>query len=795
MLRTRLTLLFFCSGALSLVYEVLWQRRFTTVFGGSAPATAAVLVAFFAGLGVGSRFLGRAAIHFRRPLRAYAGLEAAIGAGALFVSPILGAFDALHGRGLPPFAVGMAAACAAVALPTLCMGGTLPAMARFVDGGERRLGVHAGLLYAANTAGAALGALSVPFLLLPALGATWAVRLAVAGNAMLALAALALDRSCAPIEPGVSRVTRLPRAVLAGACFSGLATMALQIEWNRAFRQVHENSVHAFAVIVAVFIAALAIGAALARALLRRGTAPARLLAAGWIAGGIAVAASAKLFLLWTHGLDFVEGVPRLLGLACAILFVPLLLVGLALPALLEEAGIGGGEATEAVGRVLAANVVGSVAGALLAGFLLPGRLGLWSVLLLTSAALVLGGAWRLDPFRGPVARRVFRSATALGFVALLGPIAATGWPRVRIAEDRGERLVALSEGANGIVAVVERPGSRRLKLDNSYVLGGTAATGDERMQMHLPLLLHPLPRRVAALGVGTGISASGALFHPVVERLIAVELIPEVVAAARTQFGEANLGVLTDPRTQVVLEDARRFLESASASFDVIVGDLVVPWRRGESVLYTAEQFRAARSALAPGGLFCQWVPLFQLSEREPTIVLRTFLTVFPRAWVWRADFSPDESAIALIAGADFEPRPEVVARRVGECTPDSTNPQLADPIAVWMYLAGVLEPADLPAGETRVHRDDRPWLELLGPLRSAALAGRREQEWLAELGRRSSGRLAGLGERERRGMAAGATLFEFTLSLRERDEAGAREARSRLRELLPEATFRAIF
>src|SRR6185503_12446297 len=194
----------------------------------------------------------------------------------------------------------------------------------------------------------------------------------------------------------------------------------------------------------------------------------------------------------------------------------------------------------------------------------------------------------------------------------------------------------------HGIVAVVEQSGSRRMKLDNFYVLGGTASTGDERMQAHVPLLLHPAPRNVAFLGLGTGITAGAALLHPV-ERLTALEIVPDVVAVARDHFRAANLGVVDDRRVDCVVEDGRNFLRGTGRKFDVIVGDLFVPWRRGEAGMFSFDQFVSARRALAPGGLFCQWLPMFQMSEEEFNIVAATFLDVFPQTTLWRGDLAPD--------------------------------------------------------------------------------------------------------------------------------------------------------
>ncbi|HYP16359.1 MAG TPA: fused MFS/spermidine synthase, partial [Opitutus sp.] len=353
-------LLLFVSGAVALVYEVIWQRQFAVVFGSAAPATAAVLAAYFAGLGAGSWVVGRVAHRWTRPLRAYAILELFVGAGALLVRPLLEMLDALRpaeisaeAASLSSFAPRLAIAFLALLLPTFCMGGTLPLLGRFVDAGQRRLGVTAGWLYVANTMGAGLGALSVPFLLLPSMGVTHTVQVGVGIN--IGLAALAWWADLRSSELRVSPMKDAERAgrasdaagrargVLACALISGVVTFALQTLWNRAFAQVHENSMYSFAVIVAAVIVALALGAELARAGLRRGVPPKRLVGGAWMAGGAAVAIGPWLFWLLTGGLSYLPGdggwlghAAKLLGLALALLLAPMTLLGVGLPALME---------------------------------------------------------------------------------------------------------------------------------------------------------------------------------------------------------------------------------------------------------------------------------------------------------------------------------------------------------------------------------------------------------------------------------------------------------------------------
>jgi hypothetical protein len=201
-------------------------------------------------------------------------------------------------------------------------------------------------------------------------------------------------------------------------------------------------------------------------------------------------------------------------------------------------------------------------------------------------------------------------------------------------------------------------------------------------------------------------------------------------------------------------------------------------------------------------GGLFCQWLPLFQLSEVEVNILVRTFLTVFPHAQVWRGDFSPSEPAIALIGSAgDSLLDATIVQRRLSEMRPDASNRELSSPEIFWMHFVGMLELSDLPANDTRLNREDRPWVELLGPLNHTGgtnetlFTGRRLQSWLNQISERSRNRLGSLPDAQRSAMSAGATLSEMILCLSEDDHKGVRAAQARLKEMLRAETFHRLF
>ena len=737
--RAALHLLFFLSGAAALAYQVLWMRRFSVLLGATAPAVAAALTAFFVGLGLGSYLLGRVAPRLGRPLRVFALLEIAVALSALAVDPLLDAmqpaYAALYdGAGesvARQLALRISIAIIAVLVPATCMGGTLPVLAQFVSARAESLGVRAGGLYAVNTLGAACGALAIPAVLLPSLGGGGALAAVVALSVLIAAGALLLaGRAEAQADPVAAqadgegwlkakRTSMTPqyRVTLALALVSGVITLGLEALAARAFALVHENSVYSFATVVAVFLAGLGGGAALARAALQRGVAPRGLVAVGWAGAGAWMVLLPALFVR-TTGLEYVTGggFPAHLALLVAFgLLAPSVLLGLALPALMQEAGGKARHGGPAVGAILAVNTAGAVMGPLLALFLLAPAVGLWMALSLFGAASLACSAIAAREASGAV-RGIFAAAAAIATLVFLA-VPPGSLPRMKLSDQ--DRVLDLREGAFGSVAVVEHEGHRRIKLNNFYVLGGTAAAGDERLQGHIPLLLHPRPARVAYLGLGTGISLSAILFHPVREA-VAVELVPEVASVARDWFGGANHHVLADSRVRVRAEDARSYMGATQERFDVVVGDLVVPWRRGESALYTRDSFEAVRRALAPGGLYCQWVPLYQISEPEFDSIAASFLDVFPHTTLWRGDFSAGLAVVALIGHTDPRGLDAEVAdtrARALAARPDRSNPYLSHAAGLWLYFSGPLDAAQPRFQSAPRNRDDRPWVELASP------------------------------------------------------------------------------
>jgi spermidine synthase len=718
--------------------ETLWLRWFRALLGATAPAASATLVAFFLGQAAGAAAAARLAPRARRPLALYGALELGAAAWALAVPLLLGVgragLDAVYdgARGDPALltALRFAVALAATAPASLAFGATLPALAAASVGAPLALGRRGLALYGVNTLGAALGTALASFWLPERLGvaASYASGVgALAGAGLLALvlaqrfraeAGEAEPRRRAPTRPGSPRF-RPP--LLALAALSGFGSFAAEVLLVQAFDLVLDQSVYAFGAVLVVVLGALA-GAALAVAGLGRirALAPEAVLVAGLAATAVALAGFPALLFAATDGLTLLSStspwpayLEAALGIAAATAGPAVFASGLVFPATVAASGRreAGGAAAARLGRLAASNTAGALAGALAAPWVLLPGLGLWA------AFAALAGLYGIAALAALLAAPRGRAAGLLGLGAAGAAVIAFanpfGVPPLRLAA--GEQLVELDPTAAGLVAVVSRDGDLRIQIDNHYALGGSAQVAHQAREAHVALLLRPGARRVAWIGSATGISAGAALLHPI-EKLSLVELVPGVAAAAARHFGPWNRGVYDDPRSEVVLDDGRNFLRATAERFDVIVADLFVPWQGGAGALYTREHFAAARAHLDEGGVFCQWLPLYQLSADELRMILATFLDVFPQAALFRGDFYGRFPIVALAGFAGTPPRADAISAAAERLAAAGvTDRWVTHPVGFWSLYVGPLAPLVGELAAVPRNEDDHPRLEFL--------------------------------------------------------------------------------
>ena len=625
-----LLLLYTVSGVVALAYEVLWVRMLSLQFGVSIFGAVITVTAFMAGLGAGSLLGLRLAGRVRRPLRAFAGLEAAIAVYALLLPMMLAHWDGLLGHVAALtnvwqwYLVQCVAALALLFVPACAMGAGFPLV---LKAGETA-GAGIGGLYGLNTLGGVLGAL-LPLALLPLLGWTAALQtVACVGLSVAACAALlSLFWPAAggvPPQQQQGAYNRPEAVTLFAYAGIGLAALVLEIGWTRLFGMILLRTEYVMAVILAVFLFGIASGSLLVR------RAPSRY----WLDVFPVLAGVFSLISLWAlpaisrwvERSDFSSLTSAMVwqGGAIAVVTLPVTLVlGAWLPLLSHRLG----EPVRNGPWLYGANAVGGALGALGAGFLLipwlgtPGTLCAAAVLLFACGMVWASTRWLW---------------LALAVMTLLAyPV----WhmPPVHVLlplAHGGSRDLYVHEDAISTTHVVQqRDGQRVLLSDLQRMDASTdpSAVALQKDQARLPLLLHPAPHKVLFLGLGTGISAAGSLPFPTVQARTAVELSRGAIVAAPRWFAPVNDDITHNAR--VVWDDARHFLAVGGDNYDVIVGDVFHPDMVGRSALLSVQQFQRVRARLAPGGLFVQWLALNQFDPASLEAVMRTFQHVFPNA------------------------------------------------------------------------------------------------------------------------------------------------------------------
>jgi spermidine synthase len=630
-------------------------------------------------------------------LRAYAAIEAAVAAFAWLIPLVLArsipVLSWAYADGAEPvrFALVRVGLCfLLVGMPAAAMGATFPIAVEAMA----RSRLDAGLLYAANTAGAAGGAIAAGFWLIPWLGLRGTTWIGVALNLIAAAGALWIARAwsgipaapplrasairAAPADRLQSSRSRRPTVdepapglACAAAAVSGFSALVYEVAWTRLLALVIGPTTYAFATMAAAFIAGLAIGSALGARAARWTSRPvvwlAALLAAGAVAATIAAWYGATRLPLTVAvqvadpSADLSSVVWRQ-AIAVGLLLLPMTLaLGASFPVALAVAGAWDDSARNAA-RVYAANTAGAVVGALSAGFVLIPLVGLRDSIRGAALAAVIGGGLVLvaatDGLRTKVGLRTRNQGprtlltllpTAAAFVAVL---AVPPWDRDLLASGaykyapylagadldavlRAGMLDYYKEGPSGTVSVRELTGTRSLAIDGKV----DASTGGDMLTQRLlgllPVLLHGHAEDVAVVGLGSGVTAGSVLVPGTVRRADIIEISPEVVGGSRF-FDLENGHVLARPEVQLIVGDGRSHLLLTTRRYDVIVSEPSNPWMAGVATLFTREFFEAAKFRLKPDGLMCQWAHTYDIQLEDLQSIVGTFTAVFPESTMW---------------------------------------------------------------------------------------------------------------------------------------------------------------
>ena len=755
----------FLSGLAALVYEVVWTRRLVFLFGATIRAVSAVLAAYMAGLALGSLLGGRRASRVKEPLVAYGLLEGFIGVAGLLVPVVLGRLrlvDAwLYGLFGGAAAFGalttlrFVLAFVVVGVPAALMGATFPMLIRATQSAGVSDESRVATIYGANTAGAVVGTFLSGFYLLGAIGLTGTERFAAGVNFSVALAAIAWWKLRAKHSPARdSSATSNANHdndnnnnnntspsqdswwIVASVFVVGFASLACEVLWSRALSFTFSGistTTYAFAAMLGVFLAGIALGSALFALTVRRLAHPQRRYGALVVLAGVAVSVSALTMI--SHGsapfgppidelgnLRFSRALLNLCAEAAAVVGLPAMLFGAAFPAAVRAVSGSNNNTAPRVSRLYAASTAGAIVGSVLGAFVIVPRFGVTYGVLCVGALLLITGAILLARTREALSSRAVSVGFALVVLVSLATVSVKLPRHPRLTTDDAP-VIFYEEGATATVAVLQsHDGFRRIDVDGMPV-AGTSPTmlTDQKSLAHYPMALVEHPRSALTVGFGSGGTSHSLLLYPELRSVHAIEIAPEMLHGA-PYLTASNHGVLTrgDPRYRVILDDARSYLSHTTQHYDIIATDCTDLRYRSNANLYDREYFQHCRARLTPGGVLAVWLPLGGLSPEMFRIALRTVGEVFNSFVVFWPNGYPSHYVILVGWRDRRHVRWDTFVQRLSSpaVRADLAEISLADPVRVLSTLVTDGDSLRAALQDAPINTEDHPVLEFLAPL-----------------------------------------------------------------------------
>lgn len=665
--RTAVSLCFFLSGMAGLIYQMVWMRYLSTVFGTSELAIVAVLVAYMGGLAAGAWGAAHCIGRLRRPIIAYAILELVIALSAIAVPWLLRLAGIIHvsahgGQATLPPDGGIATALAQLALgclvlliPTACMGATLPILAKGLIHRSTQIGRRVGWLYALNTFGAVAGTLCAAFLLIPSLG-LWRASFCGVG---LNLIAAALGWSVAgraagspasgstAADPGrdPQPISAATIALLAIMLVSGAISFIYEVLWARLLAHVLGGSFYSFATMLAAFLGGIALGG-----LIGAGLAKDRRGSCLWLAGAeVGTGLLTAIILALVSGGEVGGGGGSIFAqaLTCAIVLMPATIcLGATFPLAVRCLSKCVDDTGKIAGRVYAWNTVGAILGAVAGGLIIIPTIGYAAAFKWAITGNLVLAAGVLAAMRP----RLLRPLIAVSVLCLAAAILYHPDPPVGLltkspfgADDGADsqlRLIHLATGRSATVSVLERRGSLIIRSNGLQEAEIFPRGAESLSYTHirwlpaLPKVLMPSAESLLVVGFG-----GGALLESVpagFKTIDVIEIESKIIEANRLVADRRAIDPFADPRINVIINDARGALKLTDRRYDAIVSQPSHPWTAGASHLYTREFLQLSAEHLNPAGVFVQWLGSSFVDETLLGSFCAAALEVFPHVQLY---------------------------------------------------------------------------------------------------------------------------------------------------------------
>lgn len=679
-------LCFFLSGASALIYQVVWLRMLTLVFGSTTYAVSTILGIFMAGLAIGAFFGGKfidRRINPTTTILIYAILELIIGIYAFWTPYILKILPPIYISNFYISSLFRFIFCFFILIiPTILMGATLPILCKFWTDNIEKIGLKVGTLYSINTFGAALGCFLAGFIFIPKIGVSSTLHQAVAYNLIAAGISFlvylrvnvgvgfirpknnGLDKSSPYIKATKSPILYL---ILFAIFLSGFCALTYEVVWTRTLILIIGSSIYAFTLMLTTFLFGIVLGSFIISRIVDRQKDLIFMFAIIQGLIGAFALLSIILFnplpllflkLFKVFGLSFFNLQFMNFIISALIMLIPTTLMGSCFPLAVKLYTKSLDNIGEGVGKVYSLNTSGAVLGSLLSGFLLIPLIGLKNtmhfalIINLLLAIIILYHAkinkhnlkiattffisliiifsfftkWKKET----ISRGVFMEVNRI----MKTPDTITLEEYLKTQEKFGE-VIFYKEGINSTVSVVKEGKNFFLKINGKT--DASTDKGDMPTQLllgHLPMLLAKNPKDVLVIGSGSGITL-GAVEQYNIKNVELIEIEKAVLSAAN-YFKKENRHCLSDKKLKIIVEDGRNYLLKTNKLYDVITSEPSNPWIIGCSNLFTKEYYEIVKKRLKKDGVFCQWTQLYGMSKEDLKIIINTFYSVFPNISIW---------------------------------------------------------------------------------------------------------------------------------------------------------------
>jgi spermidine synthase len=690
-------LIYFASGACSLIDEVIWIRLLKLTLGNTVYASSIVVSMFMGGLAIGAFIMSKYSDRIKERLRVYALLETLITISALSLPFALKSadnfyvwyFHKYHPSNTQLLILQVIISAAILLIPSMLMGSTLPLLGRFVTAFEKEAGRLVGKLYALNTLGAATGCFLAGFILIRAVGVMGSLYIAAALNVLVAFGGWRLSRlpgiiSGEMAENSIVQIKAISKTkpdsrfyILIIAFFmSGLISIGYELLWMRSIIHLLNGFTYVFSSVLTIYLLGNVIGVGIGSGIVKTLKVPAAGYAVTLFLLGLCGVFFLPFFLFWSSKImpwidDEVQLANHLIPLSpfitkpliqSAFLFlVPTIMMGIGFPIALQAWTNNIHKIGRSTGTAYAANTIGAVLGGILTGFvLIPlGGLQLSITILGLSGMFIAGFMFLLFT---PNSRRfrkfgllIITGVTAIAAFAgpsnLFDKVVASNPELLKELE-----LLELKEGTTTTVSLFRHSEEDTLYLYTSgqRIAGDTLFwRGDQKMLGHFGVLLNKNAKNVLSVGFGSGESMTCLSMHNL-ERADCAEIAPEVVDVSLKFFKHINLGEQLKEEVNIIYMDAKNYIHLTDIKYDAIVNDSIHPRNFADNAsLYTKEYFENARDHLNENGLFMSWIPTHNV---EPTVILNsiigTMMDVFPYVTIWY--MTPEPAQYFLVAGSE---------------------------------------------------------------------------------------------------------------------------------------------